>query len=124
MEHLTSRKIMQAPKRWRKVNVWSIKGPILVVALLLGLCDRTLHWGRTSFAAGLAMVVPIIGFRDCWKERRFWLAIAALGVAQVPLVIELGPLMEQLKFPLMFAFGILDSVLVAVAISWICSEQG
>jgi hypothetical protein len=105
------------------VNVWSIKGPILILALLLGFFDHTLHWGRAPFAAGLAMIIPIIGFRDCWREARFWITVVLLGVGQVPLVIGVRPLMEQLKFPFMFTFGIFDCVLVALAISWVCSQQ-
>ena|SRR3989442_4548090 len=113
----------QPAKRWRKVNVWSLKGPILVLVLLLGFFDHTLHWGRAPFAAGLAMVIPIIGFRDFWNEGRFWITVVLLGLVQVPLVIEVRPLMERLKFPFMFTFGIFDCVLVALAISWVCSEH-
>ena len=114
----------QPEKKWRKVNVWSIKGPILLLALLLGFFDHVLHWGRGPFAAGLAMIIPIIGFRDFWNSGRFWVTIVLLGVLQVPLVIGVKPLMEQLKFPFMFTFGMLDCALVALAISWVCSERG
>src|ERR1700724_3155397 len=83
----------QAVERWRKVNDWSFKGPLLVLALLLGFFDHALHWGRPSFVAGVAMVIPILGFRDLWKEARFWITIVLLGVVQVPLVVSVGPLM-------------------------------
>ena len=75
----------QHEKRWRKVNVWSIKGPILVLALLLGFFGDALHWGTAPLAAGAAMVIPIIGFRDFWNEGRFWITVLLLGAAQVPL---------------------------------------
>ncbi len=55
-------------KRWHKVNTWPIKGPLLVVALLLGFFDHSLHWGGAVLAAGIAVVVPIIGFREFWSE--------------------------------------------------------
>jgi hypothetical protein len=110
-------------KTWRKVNVWSINGPILVLALLLGFFDHYLHWGLAALAAGVAIVIPIIGFRDFWNNGRFWITVALLGVAQVPLVTGVRPLMEQLKFPFMFAFGILDCALMVLAISWVCSGR-
>jgi len=69
------------------------------------------------------MVIPIIGFRDFWNEGRFWITVVLLGLAQVPLVIALRPLMEQIKFPLMLVFGISDSVLMVLAILWVCSER-
>jgi hypothetical protein len=56
---------------WKKVNTWPIKGPILVAAFLLGFFDHALRWGRVSFAAAIAMVLAIIGFRDFWNGWRF-----------------------------------------------------
>jgi hypothetical protein len=109
-------------KTWKKVNVWPIKGPILVVGLLLGFFDHYLHWGRAAIAAGVAMIVPIIGFRDFYSEAKFWTTVALLGGGQVLLVIAYGPLMEQLKFPFMLMFGIVDCFVVVLVISWLCSE--
>lgn len=109
-------------KRWRRVNVWTFKWPLLVLALLLGFFDHALHWGRAPFAAGVAMIVPVIGFRDFWNESRFWITILLLGVFQIPLVIGVRPLMEQLKFPFMLTFGILDCALMIAVVSWVCSE--
>jgi hypothetical protein len=50
-------------KNWKKVNRWSFKAPLFIFALLLGFFDHALHWGPARFAAGLAMIIPIIGFR-------------------------------------------------------------
>jgi hypothetical protein len=116
--------VSRQPKKWRKVNVWSVKGPIFVVALLLGFFDHALHWGGASFAAGLAMALPIIGFRDFWNQTRFWITVLLLAALQVPLAVGVGPLIEQQKFPAMFAFGVLDCIFVALAISFVCSEHG
>ncbi len=69
------------------------------------------------------MAVPIIGFRDFWNEGRFWITIVLLGVSQVPLVILVRPLMEQMRFPFMFAFGVLDCALMVTAVSWVCSQR-
>lgn len=113
----------QREKGWRKVNVWSIKGPILLLALLVGFFGGALHWGTSPLAAAAAMIIPIIGFRDFWNEGKFWITVLLLGAAQVPLVILLRPLIDQLKFPFMFTFGIFDCVLVVLAISWVCSEH-
>ena len=79
----------KAAERWRKVNNWSFKGPLLVLALLLGFFDHALHWGRAPFAAGVAMLIPILGFRDLWKEARFWITIVLLGVLHVPLAQQI-----------------------------------
>lgn len=70
-------------KEWQKANTWSIKGPLLVVALLLGFFDHSLHWGGAAFAAGIAVVLPIIGFREFWSEWRFWAALSALALLQL-----------------------------------------
>jgi hypothetical protein len=67
------------------------------------------------------MVIPIIGFRDFWRETKFWLTVVLLGVLQVPLVFVMRPLIERLKFSFMFTFGIFDCVLMVLAISWVCS---
>jgi hypothetical protein len=88
-----------------------------------GLFDHSLHWGRAVFAAGVAMAFPIIGFRDFWTDGRFWITVILLGVLQVPLVIAVLPLLEQLKFPFMLMFGILDGFVVVVIISWVCSDE-
>jgi len=111
-------------KMWRKVNVWSIKGPLLVLALLLGFLGGALDWNSAPFAAGVAITIPIIGFRDFWAEWRFWITIVIIGAFQVPLVILVRPLVEQLKFPFLFTFGIFDCVLVVLGVSWVCSQLG
>lgn len=110
-------------KGWRKVNTWSFKAPLLIAAGLLGFFDHSLHWGRAVFAAGLGMLVPILGFRDFWKSSRFWVTALLLGVAQVPLVVVARPLMDKLKFPFMLLFGIFDCLAVALALSWVCSQM-
>lgn len=124
--HLTDLRAMhshrKAIERWRTVNEWSFKGPVLVLALLLGFFDHALHWERAQFAAGVAMLVPIFGFRDLWNEARFWITILLLGVLQVPLVMAVRPLAEQLKFPLMLTFGIFDCAVIIAVVSWVCSE--
>jgi hypothetical protein len=111
------------PNHWKKVNVWSIKGPLLLLALILGFLDHILRWGGGVYAAGAAMIVPIIGFRDFWNEARFWITIFLLVPIQVPLVIELNPLIERQGFPLLLTFGILDCVLVASVLWWVCSGE-
>jgi hypothetical protein len=102
----------------RRANLQSLRIPLLVLVFLLGLLDRAfLHWGRGPLAAGVAMVIPIIYFRDLWTEVRFWIVILLVGVIQIPVVIGVRGLMEKLKFPFMLAFGILDCTLVAVVVS-------
>ena len=79
-------------------------------------------WGVRRFAAGVAMLIPIFGFGDLWNEARFWNTILLLGVLQVPLVMAVRPLVEQLKFPLMLTFGIFDYALIITVVSSVCSE--
>jgi len=112
-------------KRWQKVNTWSIKGPLLVVALLLGFFDHSLHWGGAPFAAGIAVVLPIIGFREFWSDWRFWTALSALSLLQIPLVIALRALVEKPAVPLLYALTILDCMFVILCLSYVCgSDEG
>jgi len=113
-----------ALKSWKKVNTWRIKGPFLAVAFLLGLFDHALHWGSASFAAGTAVLIPIIGFRVYWNRWKFWGTIAAMTILQVPAVAALRPFIERSGFPLLFAFGTLDCALVIAGICFVCGDDG
>jgi hypothetical protein len=94
----------QPMKRTIDINDWSIKGPLLVVALLLGFFDHALHFGRASFAAGVAMVVPVIIFRDYWSKAKFWITVLLLGAGQAALVYGTRSMTEQFGFPFMLGF--------------------
>ncbi|MGH9545371.1 MAG: hypothetical protein ACRD23_09165, partial [Terriglobales bacterium] len=107
-------------ERWRKVNTWPIKGPLLFVALLLGFFDHSLHWGGAAFAAGIAIVLPIIGFREFWSEWRFWAALGALALLQVPLVLAVRAFVEKPGFPLLYALTVLDCIFVVLGLSYVC----
>jgi hypothetical protein len=109
-------------QRWKKVNTWRIKGPFLVVAFLLGLFDHVLHWGGISLAAAIAIVVPIIGFRDHWNAWRFWVTVAAMAVLQLPLVLALRPMLGKSAFPFLYGFGLLDCAFVIASISYVCGD--
>jgi hypothetical protein len=85
--------------------------------------EQTLHWECAPFGSGLAIVIPIVGWRDFRNERRFQNALLLLGVVQLPRVSVLRPRMEQLKFPVVFSSGRFDCGLVALAISWVCSDK-
>jgi hypothetical protein len=103
-------------KGWKKVNTWRIKEPLLTVAFLVGLFDHALHRGGASVAAGMAMVLPIIGFRDFWNRWKFWTTVVVFAVLQVPMVLLMRPLVGKSGFPLSYAFGILDCALVIAGI--------
>lgn len=107
-------------KRWQKVNTWPIKGPLLVVALLLGFFDHSLHWGGAAFAAGIAVVLPIIGFREFWQEWKFWAALSALALLQLPLVLAVRTFVGKPGFPLLYALTILDCMFVILGLSYVC----
>jgi hypothetical protein len=87
------------------------------------LFDHALHWGRAPFAAGVAIIIPVLGFRDLWREARFWITTILLAELHVPVVIGLRALMEQLKFPFMLMFGIVDCAIVIAVVSLVCSEE-
>jgi hypothetical protein len=93
----------------------------LVAAALLGFFDHALHWGRVFFAAAIAMVLAIIGFRDFWRGWRFWVTVALLTSLQIPLVIALRPQMEKAGLTWLYAFTIFDFFLVVGAIYFVCS---
>jgi hypothetical protein len=113
---------MSSLKGWKKVNTWRVKGPLLAVAFLVGIFDHAWHLGGASFAAGIAVILPIIGFRDLWNTSKFWLSVAALAVLQVPVVVALRPFVSG--FPLLFAFAVVDCALVIAGISVMCRNNG
>jgi hypothetical protein len=103
---------------------WAAKFVILSSALLLGIVDHTLHgWGGSVFSATIALAVPIIGYRRSWGKPRFWGTVALLVGMQIPLVIEMRPLLERSRLPGMLAFGVLDCVLVTLGLAWVSSEE-
>ena len=113
----------QSEKRWRTVNKWSVKGPLFVLALILGFLSGPLHWGHSAFVVGVAMIVPILGYREFWNEWKFWITVALLGVLQVPLALTVRALMEQQGLPFMLTFGIVDCLLVAAVLSFVCPTR-
>jgi hypothetical protein len=107
---------------WKRVNDWSIKGPLILAALGVGFFDHVLHLGRLPVAAAIALIIAIIGFREFWNDWRFWITVCLMGFLQVPLVLVINPKIERLGFGFMFTFAILDFFFVAFAISWICAQ--
>ena len=106
---------------WRKLD-WSVKGPVYVIALILGFFDHALHWGALPFAAALAMTYPIVAYRDFWGEVRFWITISLLCALQVVVVIVTRPMFESSNIFVILAFGIVDCGLMVAAVSWVCSQ--
>jgi hypothetical protein len=106
----------QRSTRWENINRWSIKGPLFAVALLLGFFDHALHC-RAAFVAALAILVPILGFRDLWNDTKFWMMLLLLGVLQVALVYLANPYLERLSFIEFFPIAILNCVVVVSAMS-------
>lgn len=108
-------------RKWRRVNIWPIKGPLLGIALLLGIFSELRHWGAAPFVVAVAVILPIIGYRDFWDEPRFWITVVLLGFLQVPVALYVGPTMDRYKLPFMLAFGIADCLLVASVLWFVCS---
>ena len=63
---------------------------------------------------------PIIGFREFWSEWRFWAALSALALLQLPLVLALRAFVEKPGFPLLCALTILDCMFVILGLSYVC----
>jgi hypothetical protein len=107
---------------WRKLG-WPVKAPLFAAALVVGLMEHSLRWSGAALAAGVALIIPIVGFRDFWGMARFWATVCLLTLVQVSLVIGMRPVSHRLGLPFMLGFGILDCALVIAAISWVCSED-
>ena len=108
---------------WKPISGWSIKGPILLLAVFFGIFGDALNVGPGAVAAGFAMLIPIIVFRPSWNELRFWITVILLGAAQVPLVMRMNPMLDRSGFASQFAFGTLDCALVVIVIWWVCSAS-
>jgi hypothetical protein len=106
-----------ALKGWKKINTWRFKGRLLIIAFLLVFFDRALHWSGAPVIAGVALLLPVIGFRDFWNSWKLWATVLAFAVLQVSMVLLMRPLLEKSGFPLTYAFGIHDCAFVAAAIS-------
>ena|SRR5579864_4171341 len=103
---------------------WPFKALLLACALLFGLFDHALHgWGRIAFAAAIAFVAPVIGYRQFWKLGRFWITAVLLLGTQVPLVILAQPYVERLRIVGALTFGGVDCFIVTLAIAWVCSQK-
>jgi hypothetical protein len=79
-------------------------------------------WGSIT-AAGAALIVPAVAFRELWSLGRFWVVLSFLGVLQVPLVILLQGMVERFRLPFMLLFGAIDCVFVISVIYKSCSES-
>lgn len=53
----------------------------------------------------------------------FWVTVVALAVFQLPLVLEVRPIVEKSGFPLLYAFGIIDCMFVVAGIYYVCCER-
>lgn len=95
----------------------------MVVALLLGFFDHALHWGGAAFAASIAVVLPIIGFRDFWRLGKFWVTVSALALFQLPLVLAIRSFVERPGFPFLYAFTIVDGIFVVFGIAYVCRKD-
>lgn len=108
-------------RRWKRVNVRSIKWPTFAVAALCGFFDHDLHgWGRTGFATGIGISVAIIGLREFWRERKFWVAVVGLMAVEALLAIAARPFLEQSGFGGLLVFGIANCAAMIFALSYIC----
>jgi hypothetical protein len=110
--------------RTSDLNVWRPGWKTKVLAfvagglcMLLSLLSQHGHaWGGAITSAGAALIVPVVGLGQFWHQGRFWITVAFLAVAQVPLVLIVQPKIRQGGLPTMLAFGAVDCLLVCVVI--------
>ena len=100
------------------------KAVILGAAVFLGVFDHLLYgWGRTVFSAGIALLVPVIGYRKFWRLARFWITAILVAIAQVPVVMLVQPQVEKTGFMGALMFAASACFLITLAFAWVCSES-
>jgi hypothetical protein len=98
---------------------------LIAVGAAAGLLNIWLEgWGLAIAAAVAPILVAVVYYKPLWRGRQFWLVMCALTVLQIPLVVAAKPLADQLEFPFLFAFAILDFFLLALVINWVCPKDG
>ena len=104
------------PAWWKHFLAVAIGGVGFWVSLSFGY-----GYGGSSVAAGAAIIFAIVAYYDDYRNQiKFWITVGLLALAQLPLVMAVGPLVERFKFVLLLAFGFVDFVFVALVISWVC----
>jgi hypothetical protein len=105
---------------------WPVKAILIFLALLAGFFDELMAgWGRPVAVAAVAVLVPVFlrQSRAFWNQARFWIAVATLATAQIPLVIAVRPRIAQGGIAFMLAIGIVDCMFVCIVISLVCSRS-
>lgn len=101
-----------------------VKAVLVLLGLLVGFFDYLLHgWGYAAAPAAIAVIAPVLGYRKFWHQGRFWITAVLLSALQVPLVILLRPTIDKFRFLALLSFGVVDCVLITLAISWVCSQS-
>jgi|SRR5580692_1402773 hypothetical protein len=103
---------------------WPVKALLLSLALLAGLFEHALgRWAGPTAMAAIAVIVPVLLFQRFWRQTWFWITAVLLGVAQVPVVIAVRPLIEQARSFYMLSFVMIDGLLVIAVISLVCPKS-
>ena len=100
-----------------------VKAILLFLALLAGFFDESMAgWGRPVAVAVVAVLVPVFlrQSRAFWNQPRFWITVAILTSAQVPLVIAVHARIAQGGFASMVAIGLVDCMFVCTIIFLVC----
>lgn len=108
----------------RQSKPWWLHFLAIATGVLACLCADRFGpgWSGSIAAAAAALLFPaIIYYRKTEKRERFWVTVTLLAIIQVPLVIAVRPVVERFGLFLTLAFGALDCLLVAFAITWVCS---
>jgi hypothetical protein len=107
---------------WRTKIVAFVSGGLCMLLFLLS--GHGYAWGGAITSAGAAVIVPVVGLRQFWHQGRFWITVAFLAVAQVPLVLIAQPKIGQGGLATMLAFGAVDCLLVCVTILLTAKSTG
>jgi hypothetical protein len=110
---------MDSEKRTNPIS-WPSRIVLATIAVLLGWFNHSLGgWGLPAGVVGAVILLPTLKYRRYWGETWFWLTMLALSILQVPLVILVRPLMDELKFGFNLLFGTIDIFFVAVVVNWV-----
>lgn len=119
-EAWATRPSLWRPGRGTKVLVIVISA---VFALIFIGRPNEYDWMEAILMASVALILPILQFRQFWSQLRFWIVVVCSTAAQVPLVVWARILADQYRPVSLLAFGIGDIIFVTIFITSTCSTR-
>ena len=114
---------VNAGKRTNPVP-WPAWIPIVAGAFLLGFYNDALGgWGLACAVGTGVVLLPVLQYRRYWHSAWFWLTMAAISIAQIPLIIFVKPAIDQFKVMFDLIFGAVDLCLVVLVVNWVRPKE-